>query len=58
MTRSARFKQADVKRASAGAVAAGLTVARIEIDVSGKIVIVAGQPIIESENDNEWADLE
>lgn len=38
------FKQADVKRAVAGVSGAGLTVARVEIDREGKIVVVAATP--------------
>lgn len=58
MTAPARFKQSDVKRATAGVVAAGLSVARIEIDASGKIVIIPGKPTTAPKNDNEWQDLE
>lgn len=40
--RAASFRQDDIKRAVAGAQAAGLDVARIEVDpVSGKVVIYA-----------------
>jgi hypothetical protein len=41
---SVLFKQADIKRAVAGALAAGLTVKRIEIAKDGTIVIVSGLP--------------
>lgn len=58
MTAPARFKQSDIKRAAAGVVAAGLSVARIEIDAGGKIVIIPGKPTIQPPNDNEWEDLE
>jgi hypothetical protein len=45
MTRSPRtFKQGDVTRAVKGVAAAGVGVARVEIDREGKIVIVPGQP--------------
>ena len=37
--RPATFKQVDVTRAVKGAVAAGLAVARVEVDRTGKIVI-------------------
>ena len=57
MTAHVRFKQADVKRAAAGTLAAGLIIAKIEIDPNGKIVIIPGTPKPESEV-NEWADLE
>ena len=58
VTAPARFKQSDVKRATAGVVAAGLSVARVEIDAHGKIVIIPGQPTVAPRNDNEWEDLE
>ena len=57
MTAPARFRQADVRRAAAGVIRAGLPIAKIEIDHNGKIVIIPGKP----DNDagsNEWADLE
>lgn len=57
MTVQARFTQADLKRATAGVVSAGLDIARIEIDPSGKIVIIPGQPKARRES-NEWEDLE
>ena len=38
------FRQTDVARASKGAVAAGLTVQRVEVDKAGKIVVVVGEP--------------
>lgn len=56
MTAQARFKQADVKRAASGVEAAGLPVARVEIDPNGKIVVIVGQPSQPRDND-EWADL-
>lgn len=58
MTAPARFRQADVKRAVAGIVAAGLSVAKVEIDAGGKIVVIPGKPTTSPGNDNEWADLE
>jgi hypothetical protein len=39
-----RFRQSDVTRAIKAAVAAGIDVARVEIDKEGKIVIVTGKP--------------
>ena len=50
------FRQTDVARAIKGAVAAGLTVQRVEVDKAGKIVVVvgeAGKDIVATE-DNEW----
>jgi hypothetical protein len=41
--RPARFKQSDVRRAVKGATDAGLVVARVEVDLQGKIVIVSGE---------------
>jgi hypothetical protein len=38
------FRQTDVARAIKGAVAAGLTVQRVEVDKDGKIVVVIGEP--------------
>lgn len=58
MTARARFTQADVRRAAAATMAAGLGVARIEIDPNGKIVIIPGAPDKAAGNDNAWADLE
>jgi hypothetical protein len=42
VTRRAAFRQTDVCRAVKGATAAGVSIARIEVDANGKIVIVAG----------------
>jgi hypothetical protein len=38
------FRRADVTKAVKAVVAAGVDIARIEIDAAGKIVIVAGKP--------------
>jgi hypothetical protein len=51
------FKQADVTRAVKAVVAAGVDIARVEIDKSGKIVIVTNRSPSESlavEESNEW----
>lgn len=57
MTAQAKFTQADVKRAAAGVQRAGLSIAKIEIDPRGKIVIIPGSQK-ESGQANEWADLD
>jgi len=57
VTAPARFTQADLKRAASGIIAAGLPIARVEIDPNGKIVIIPGQPASRKEA-NEWQDLE
>lgn len=57
MTAVARFREADIKRAASGLKRAGIPIARIEIDPSGKIVIIPGQPTAVRDTD-EWADLE
>lgn len=44
MTAPARFTQADLKRAAAGVRAAGLPVARVEVDRDGKIAVIVGEP--------------
>jgi hypothetical protein len=41
VTRPAPFRQADVKRAVRGAQDAGMTVARVEIERDGRIVVIA-----------------
>lgn len=43
MTKRVAFKQADLERACKGAVAAGLQVARIEINDNG-IAVIIGEP--------------
>lgn len=54
----ATFKQADVTRAVRGTVAAGVEVQRIEIDQSGKIVVVAGKPErVPVSNINDWDEV-
>lgn len=57
MTAPARFREADLKRAASGLRKAGYGIARIEIDPTGKIVIIPGQPD-QAGDSNEWADLE
>lgn len=42
--RPLKFRERDISRAIAGHLKAGLSVQRTEIDASGRIVIVTGQP--------------
>ena len=49
--RAAPFKQIDVTRAAKGALAAGLPVARMEIDRDGKIIIVVDNGSTSTVND-------
>jgi hypothetical protein len=57
VTAPAKFTQADIKRAASGVRLAGLDIAKIEIDHSGKIVIIpAGQA--DKLEPSEWADLD
>lgn len=61
MPRSAsKFKQGDLTRAVKGAVAAGVKIAQVEIDASGKIILIAEngnrQPIRPA-SENEWDSL-
>jgi len=39
-----RIKQVDITRAVRAVRAAGVDVARVEVDVDGKIIVVAGKP--------------
>lgn len=49
------FKGSDLQRAVRSARAAGLTIARVEIDKAGKIAVVAGPPAAASGGDaNPW----
>jgi hypothetical protein len=58
MSRGAhKFKQADVTKAIKGAVNAGLSVKRVEIE-GGKIVVFAGRPDNQSAQANEWDDVQ
>jgi hypothetical protein len=42
--RGSSFKQIDVTRALKGAQAAGMDVAKVEIDKDGRIVVIIGEP--------------
>lgn len=58
MSARARFTQSDIKRAMAGAIAAGVSAPKIEIDPSGKIIIIADFQNRKPKDDGEWADLD
>jgi hypothetical protein len=49
----ARFSQADVTRAISGATKAGMQVGRVEIDVTGKIVILSAA-VAPPADSNPW----
>jgi hypothetical protein len=60
--RRVAFRQADVSRALKGASAAGLAIGRVEIDLNGKIVLVAAtetalQPPGNHAGGNEWDEV-
>jgi hypothetical protein len=42
------FKQCDVTRMVKGVIAAGVDVMRVEVDMNGRIVVIAGKPQIGS----------
>jgi hypothetical protein len=51
------FRQSDVTRALRAVAAAGVGIARIEIDKSGKIIIIVGNAELQEpprEGSNEW----
>jgi hypothetical protein len=52
------FRQTDVTRAVRAVVAAGVEIARVEIDKAGKIVIVTGQLGLKDDLDRELAEFE
>jgi hypothetical protein len=54
VSRRLAFTQAEIARAVKGARAAGLPLKRIEIDGSGKIVLVAGDPESDPADENPW----
>jgi len=57
MARSTTFKQADIKRAVRGALAAGFVVGRVEVEVeAGKIIVHGEQKSIETPKSSldEW----
>jgi hypothetical protein len=57
MSRGAhKFKQGDVTKAIKGAVNAGLSVKRVEIE-GGKIIVFAGRPDDQSKPTGGWDDV-
>jgi hypothetical protein len=53
--RLAPFRQADVKRAVRGAQDAGMTVARVEIEKDGRIVVIAATTDDQTKDDlDKW----
>jgi hypothetical protein len=51
------FRQSDVTKAVKAVVAAGVGVARVEVDRNGKIVVIAASPADDTEGGadrNEW----
>jgi hypothetical protein len=53
--RSCTFKQSDVTKAVKAVVAAGVEVARVEVDKNGRIVVVAGKPVPNEDREgSEW----
>jgi hypothetical protein len=50
------FKQGDVTKAVKAVAAAGVQVARVTIDRSGKITVETGKPM-ESDSGNEWDEV-
>lgn len=52
-----RFTQRDVTKAVKAVVAAGVPVAKVEVDKDGKIVVVTGEPsntAVPDREANEW----
>jgi hypothetical protein len=49
-----KFTQRDLMRAVKSVLAAGLAIARLEIDPTGKIVIITGKPAETEQNINPW----
>jgi hypothetical protein len=49
------FRQRDLTKAVKGVTAAGMSVAKVEVDKAGKIVVVVGEPDKTKEPErNEW----
>jgi len=52
------FRQTDVTRAIKAVQAAGVSVASVEVDKAGKIIVIAGKPSdnVSRPQQNEWDD--
>jgi hypothetical protein len=48
------FRQRDVTKAVKAVAAAGMPVARVEVDNAGKIIVVIGEPGKAEADTNEW----
>jgi hypothetical protein len=50
------FRQGDVTKAVKAVVAAGVHVARVEVDRAGRIVVIAGEPVSadQTKEVSEW----
>jgi hypothetical protein len=52
---SCTFKQGDITKAVKAVVAAGVQVARVEVDREGRIIVVVGKPVEpQAEEASEW----
>ena len=54
----AKFTQADIKRAFAGAIAAGISAPKVQIDTNGNISIIAANQNRPAKDDESWGDLD
>ena len=56
---SCTFRQRDVTKAVKAVAAAGVEIARVEIDRNGKIIVIMGKPAETTEDAerNEWDDV-
>jgi hypothetical protein len=57
VTAPARFKQADVARAYKALTGAGMRVGRVEIDHTGKIIILGERDAAKPSAANEWDEV-
>jgi hypothetical protein len=57
MRRPSIFKKTDVTRVARAVLAAGLDVARIEVNKDGKIIVVPGKPDGGAAGQNPWDEV-